>query len=152
MTKHKLTGERVHKRLEAAMRRQEELDRLLSETLRMLPDVLSETRADDLIPQLKKLETIKEQVDEAIVQNLNAQTKIGTTEGYLRETKDFVATHKPIYDMRSVATIIQNERQFFMYDVNTVLAVLEIVEPAIFAEALKKLDETRWNLLIGNTQ
>ena len=52
--------------------------------------------------------------------------------------------------MRSVATIIQNERQFFMYDVNTVLAVLEIVEPAIFAEALKKLDEGRWNLLIGN--
>ena len=43
MTKHKLTSDRVKKRLEAAMKRQEELDRLLSETLRMLTGIGRDT-------------------------------------------------------------------------------------------------------------
>jgi len=145
----KLTSDRVRTQLDAAIARNEDFKKMMSAALSMLPGVLERASREDLTAQLESLTAARTALDKAIASNATVSSTVQAAAGQLNELREVVTGDTVNLDLRNIATLIYNERVFFECDPATIRAVLEIVDPAIFAGVFAALPPERQIALLA---
>ena len=134
--KTSLPSEKVKDRLIKTLREQEKARQALIATLRDIKRVVNEASDDDLEGSL---EAIKQATD--LIRQ--AQGKIEDGVGHMDEELETLKADIPGQDVRNIATVLVNEKEFVRYDPDTIAAFLEIADPQILAEVLHSTNALR---------